>query len=100
MISMIGSFGFFNIHTRRNCMRKGIIIALALVLVWAGAGICASSGTVSASTYKAGDTVTIEGKIDEGKDLYIAIAQNKMFAVKDTNGVHEIKKTEKGDEKK
>jgi uncharacterized membrane protein YfcA len=76
-------------------MRKGIIIALALVLVWAGAGICASSGTVSASTYKAGDTVTIEGKIDEGKDLYIAIAQNKMFAVKDTNGVHEIKKLKK-----
>ncbi|MGD9007499.1 MAG: sulfite exporter TauE/SafE family protein [Desulfobacteraceae bacterium] len=76
-------------------MRKGIIIALALVLAWTSAGICASSGTVSAATYKAGDTVTIEGKIDEGKDLYIAIAQNKMFAVKDTNGVHEIKKLKK-----
>ena len=76
-------------------MRKGIIIALVLVLAWASAGICASSGTVSASTYKAGDTVTIEGKIDSGQDLYIAIAQNKMFAVKDTNGVHEIKKLKK-----
>lgn len=76
-------------------MRKGIIIALALVLAWAGAGICASNGTVSASTYKAGDTVTIEGKIDEGQDLYIAIAQNKTFAVKDTKGVHEIKKFKK-----
>ncbi len=72
-------------------MRKGIMIALALVLAWTSAGICASSGSVSASSYKAGDTVTIEGQIDAGQDLYIAIAQNKMFAVKDTNGVHEIK---------
>jgi hypothetical protein len=76
-------------------MRKGIIIALVLVLAWASAGICASSGAVSASSYKAGDTVTIEGKVDEGKDLYIAIAQKQMFAVKDTNGVHEIKKLNK-----
>jgi uncharacterized membrane protein YfcA len=76
-------------------MRKGIFVALALVLVWSGVGICASSGAVSASTYKAGDMVTITGKIDEGQNLYIAIAQNKMFAVKDTNGVHEIKKLKK-----
>ena len=76
-------------------MRKITILALALVLVWASAGICASSASVSASQYKAGDTVTIEGTIDPGQDLYIAIAQNKMFAVKDTDGVHEIKKFKK-----
>jgi uncharacterized membrane protein YfcA len=76
-------------------MRKGIFVALALVLVWCGVGICASSGAVSAPAYKAGDTVTITGKIDEGQDLYIAIAQSKMFAVKETDGVHEIKKLTK-----
>ncbi len=76
-------------------MRKITILALALVLVWASAGICAPSAAVSASQYKAGDTVTIEGTIDPGQDLYIAIAQNKMFAVQDTDGVHEIKKFKK-----
>jgi uncharacterized membrane protein YfcA len=76
-------------------MRKGIIVALALVLAWTGFGICASNGAISASTYKAGDTVTIEGEIESGQELYIAIAQNKMFAVNDTKGVHEIKELKK-----
>jgi uncharacterized membrane protein YfcA len=76
-------------------MRKGILITLALLLAWSSAGICASNGAVSASTYKAGDTVTITGKIDEGQDLYIAVAQSSTFAVQDTKGVHEIKKFNK-----
>lgn len=76
-------------------MRKSIILTLALVLVWAGAGICAPTGAVSVSEMKAGDMVTIEGTIDPGQDLYIAIAQNKMFAVKDTDGVHETKRFQK-----
>ncbi len=76
-------------------MRKITILALGLVLVWASAGICAPSATVSAEQYKAGDMVTIEGTIDPGQDLYIAVAQNEMFAVKDTDGVHEQKKFKK-----
>ena len=76
-------------------MQKRIIFALVLVLVWTGLGICASPGALSTSTYKAGDTVTIEGEIESGQELYITIAQNKMFAVNDTKGVHEIKELKK-----
>lgn len=76
-------------------MRKSIFLTLALVLVWTSVGVCGSSGAVSASQYKAGDTVTIAGTIDPGQDLYIAVAQKKMFAVKDTSGAHEIKKFKK-----
>ena len=76
-------------------MRRMILLTMALVLVWASAGICGPTGAVSASQYKAGDTVTISGTIDPGQDLYISVAQNKMFAVKDTDGVHEVKKFKK-----
>ena len=39
--------------------------------------------------------MTITGTIEPGQDLYIAVAQQKMFAVKDTKGVHETKKFKK-----
>jgi uncharacterized membrane protein YfcA len=66
-----------------------------LVLFTTGAGICASTAILSASEYKAGDTVTIEGTIDSGKDLYIAVTSQKTFAPQDTKGVHETKRLKK-----
>jgi len=70
-----------------------LLIALAAVLALPGGTLAAAK--ISASEYQAGDTVTIEGTIAPGQDLYIAVAQQKMFAVKDTDGVHEQKRFKK-----
>ncbi len=69
-------------------------IMMALVLLFAASGSFAGDG-ISASSYKAGDVVQITGKIAPGQDLYLAIAQAEMFAPKDTNGTHEVKKFKK-----
>ncbi len=66
-----------------------------LVFVFAASGFCGPAATISASSYKAGDTVTIEGVIAPGQDLYLAIAQQDTFAPKDTDGAHEIKRLKK-----
>jgi uncharacterized membrane protein YfcA len=53
-------------------------ISIASFLL-ASYGLCFGEANISAAKYKAGDTVTITGKIAPGQDLYIAVAQNKMF---------------------
>jgi uncharacterized membrane protein YfcA len=75
-----------------------MLVALAALLVVPTGAF--SAVTLSAADYKAGDTVTIEGTIAPGQDLYIAIAQQKMFAPKDTEGVHELKRLTKDSKKK
>lgn len=82
-------------------MKKGlmILVAAALFLLF-GAGGSLAAGTVSAASYKAGDLVTVTGKIDPGRDLYVTIAQHEMFSPKDTTGVHETKKFKSESEKK
>jgi hypothetical protein len=70
-----------------------LLCALAAFLVGPGGTFAAAK--ISASEYQAGDTVTIEGTIEPGQELYIAVAQQKMFAVKDTDGVHEQKRFKK-----
>ncbi len=69
-------------------------IMMTLVLLFTASGSFAGGG-ISAASYKAGDAVEITGKIAPGQDLYIAIAQQKMFAPKDTTGTHEIKNFKK-----
>ena len=61
-------------------MQKRIIFALVLVLVWTGLGICASPGALSTSTYKAGDTVTIEGTIEPGQGRDVELVFEKPDA--------------------
>jgi uncharacterized membrane protein YfcA len=63
------------------------------------ASTASASGSLSASSIKAGDVIDIKGKIAPGQDLYVAVAQNSMFAPKDTNGVHEVKTFQKDAEK-
>jgi uncharacterized membrane protein YfcA len=75
--------------------KRMFLLTVFALLAFATSGLCADTAAISASSYKAGDTVTIEGTIAPGQDLYIAIAQQKMFAPKDTNGVHEIKRLKK-----
>ncbi len=70
-------------------------IMIALIAVFATTGMCSAAATISATEYKAGDVVTIEGSIEPGQDLYIAVAQQDMFAPQDTDGAHEVKRLEK-----
>lgn len=78
-------------------MKKSICLLTTLLVLFAFAapGLAADTAKISAASYKAGDTVTIEGTIAPGQDLYIAIAQQKMFAPNDTDGVHETKRLKK-----
>ncbi len=64
------------------------------------ASVCYAEGSISSTAYKAGDVVEIKGKITPGQDLYLAIAQQNMFAPNDTKGVHEVKKFKKESEKR
>ena len=78
-----------------------LLFSLTLGPAFSGPAFCAPTGKISATEYSAGDTVTIEGTIDSGQDLFVTIAQQKMFSPKDTNGTHEIKRLKKdGLEKK
>ncbi|WP_457552925.1 sulfite exporter TauE/SafE family protein, partial [Desulfobacula sp.] len=74
-------------------------IMMSLVLCFTASGSFAGDG-ISASSYKAGDVVTITGKIAPGQDLYLAIAQQKMFAPKDTPGAFETKRLKKDGKKR
>ncbi len=67
------------------------LLGLGVSLVLSGPAPASASAQLSAAEYKAGDIVTISGQIQPGQDLYIAIAEHKEFAVKDTKGVHETK---------
>ena len=76
-----------------------ITLSIALLAMFAASGFSAPSATVSGSEFKAGDTVTIEGMIEPGQDLYIAVAMQEMFAPGDTKGVHETKRLKKDADK-
>ncbi len=76
-----------------------VFFMIALVLLFA-ASVSYADGSISASSYKAGDVVEVKGKIAPGQDLYIAIAQQDMFAPNDTDGVHEVKKFKKESKKR
>jgi uncharacterized protein len=78
-------------------MRRHLFFATLYVLIigLAAPGFCASSATISGSEFKAGDTVTIEGTIDPGQELYLTVSMQEMFAPKDTNGTHEVKRLKK-----
>ncbi len=60
---------------------------------------CFAESSLSATEYKAGDTVKITGSIQPGADLYIAVAQQKEFAAKDSDGINEAKKLKKNAKK-
>jgi uncharacterized membrane protein YfcA len=66
-----------------------------LIIGLAAPGFCASTATISGTEFKAGDTVTIEGAIDPGQELYLTVSMQEMFAPKDTNGTHEVKRLKK-----
>jgi len=81
-------------------MKKSTFILVTVLALFAlAAPALAGTAKLSATSYKAGDVVTIEGSIAPGQDLYIAIAQQDMFAPGDTDGVHETKRFKKDSKK-
>jgi len=56
-----------------------ITMVFAAIFLFATHSVCLADAKISAAKYKAGDTVTVEGTIPAGEELYIAIAQQKMF---------------------
>jgi len=77
-----------------------ILLSLSLIFSEVNSGFCSTVAAISSPEYKAGDVVTIEGTIDSGKDLFIAISSQRAFAPKDTEGVHEIKRLAEDAKKK
>ena len=78
----------------KKCYSYLAVLLLTLLLSAPGA-FAASSASLSAASYKAGDVVEIKGQIEPGQDLYLTISQKDMFAPKDTDGVHEVTKFKK-----
>ncbi len=81
---------------------KKIIFPITLflmIIALSVPGFSATTATISDSEFKAGDTVTIEGTIEPGADLYIVVAMQDLFAPKDTKGVHETKRLKKDGDK-
>ena len=82
-------------------MKKFIfpITLFIMIIALSVPGFSATTATISDSEFKAGDTVTIEGTIEPGADLYIVVTMQDLFAPKDTNGVHEVKRLKKDADK-
>lgn len=84
---------------------KKIVPLLSVLLVFAVAAFMAVPGSafaeakLSSDTYNAGDTVTIEGTIAPGQDLYVLVSSQTNFAPKDTTGPHEVKRLAKDGKK-
>ena len=74
------------------------VISLAFFMVMSQ-GLCFGEVSISASKLKAGEVITFEGSIAPGQDLYIAVAQQKMFKSTDTDGKFEKKKLPKNGKK-
>ncbi|MGD8847459.1 MAG: sulfite exporter TauE/SafE family protein, partial [Desulfobacteraceae bacterium] len=69
-----------------------LFVSLTAVLFFSGPAFGEATGKMSAAQYQAGGTVTIEGTIDPGQELYVTLAQKKTFAPKETSGSHEVKR--------
>lgn len=66
-------------------------LLLAAALMMAVPAETWATAEIGSAEYTAGDTVTIKGKIDPGKELYLAVNSKMAFAPQDTDGVHETK---------
>jgi hypothetical protein len=75
-----------------------LIVGIALMAAVPNSALAAAK--ISATEYKVGDTVTIEGSIEPGKDLYVTVVSHTTFAPKDTDGVHEVARLKKEAQKK
>ena len=76
------------------------LLAFALAVILALPGSALAEAKISAAEYKAGDMVTIEGTIEPGKELYIAVAMQDEFKPEEATLPHEVKNFKKNAKKK
>jgi uncharacterized membrane protein YfcA len=84
-------------------MKKLFVFCSLMILgisVAAVPGSALAAATLSSSEYKAGGSVTIEGSIAPGQELFIAVSQQGTFAPQETEGVNETKRFAKDSKKK
>ncbi|PID71626.1 MAG: permease [Desulfobulbus propionicus] len=81
-------------------MRKPLVAALSLAAFALAGSNLAVAETKVTTEGKVGDFVTIEGTIEPGKELYLAVAQQKEFKPADATMPHEKKKFAKVTQKK
>jgi len=79
---------------RRNFVIKLITVLLALAFS-AVSSFAIEATITSGDRVKAGNPVTVKGKIDPGQDLYVVICTEKMFKPADSPGAKERKKLTK-----
>ena len=73
-----------------NKIKLPFVFALVVAMTaMAFPGSALAAAKLSNSAYNAGDTITVEGTIAPGEELFIAVSTQKEFATKDTTGVHE-----------
>ena len=66
-----------------------------VLLFCAMPALAQNTGTLSASSYSAGDVVTVTGTIEPGAELFLSIAAKDRFAPQDTTGKTEVKQLAK-----
>ena len=93
----------FQFNFKEERMKKLFVFCSLMILgisVAAVPGSALAAATLSSSEYKAGGSVTIEGSIAPGQELFIAVSQQGTFAPKETEGVNETKRFAKDSKKK
>jgi uncharacterized membrane protein YfcA len=78
---------------KRISLLLGIVVA-GILLVTSGA--TAMEAKLNAMSVKAGNPVTVTGKIAKGQDLYVVISSDKMFKPEEAPGPKERKRLTKG----
>ncbi len=81
----------------KNYLWPSMIIQLAIIIFGISPGL--AEVNLSTAELKAGEVITFEGTIAPGDDLYIAVAQQKMFRSTDSDGKFEKKKLPKNGKK-
>ncbi len=78
--------------------RKSFVqfLSVFVMLLFTASSALAIQATItSGSRVKAGNPVTVKGKIDPGQDIFIVVATDKMFKPGDSPGAKERKKLQK-----
>jgi len=76
--------------------KKGRMITMAvltgLMLLWSATSFAATEATIDTPAPKAGDTLTVTGKIAPGEDLYLVVSSSELFKAEDSIGSQEAAK--------
>jgi len=78
---------------KRISLLLGVVLASVML---ASTGALATEAKLSAKSIKAGSSITIDGTIAAGQDLYVVVSSEKMFRPPEAPGPKEKKRLTKG----